>query len=37
LTRTLLQDDTPESRINYFARLERLMARVARLDAAAGP
>jgi hypothetical protein len=28
----LLYDDTPESRINYFARFERLMARASRLN-----
>ena len=32
--RLLLYDDTPESRMDYFARFERLMARVSRLSGA---
>jgi hypothetical protein len=35
--RLLLYDDTPESRMDYFARFERLMARASRLDGASGP
>ena len=35
--RLLLYDDTPESRMDYFARFERLMARASRLGAASGP
>ena len=30
--RLLLYDDTPESRMDYFARFERLMARASRLN-----
>ena len=33
--RLLLYDDTPESRMDYFVRFERLMARVSRLSGAA--
>lgn len=33
--RLLLYDDTPESRMDDFARFERLMARASRLGAAA--
>jgi hypothetical protein len=32
--RLLLYDDTPESRMDYFVRFERLMARVSRLSGA---
>ena len=32
--RLLLYDDTPESRMDYFVRFERLMARVSRLGGA---
>lgn len=31
-----LYDDTPESRMDYFARFERLMARASRLNGAPG-
>ena len=34
--RLLLYDDTPESRMDYFVRFERLMARVSRLRGATG-
>ncbi len=35
--RLLLHGDTPESRMDHFARLGRLMARVSRLCGATGP
>ena len=35
-SRLLLYDDTPESRMDYFARFERLMARASRLGGTIG-